>query len=143
MQGPSGHCLTWFETINIMMCGVQELKASEQAVKLEYHRSKCFDLNVIVDKDCVVYKREQHQWTFWQLSVSDNTISRSYKHRSLSKIIVTKEYVVIYQLYFDPKSHVSLSVQGSHDNFVIKLLFFSISVLKSFWRFYETVFRFK
>ena len=52
-----------------MMCGVQELKASEQAVKLEYHRSKCFDLNVIRDKDCAVYKRDQHPkqdaWNLW------------------------------------------------------------------------------
>ena len=60
MRGPGVHCLTWFETINIMIySGVQELKASEQAVKLVYHRSKCFDLNVIADKDCAVYKGEQ------------------------------------------------------------------------------------
>ena len=44
-----------------MMCGVQELKASEQAVKLVYHRSKCFDLNVIRDKDSAVYKRRSTQ----------------------------------------------------------------------------------
>ena len=75
------------------MCGVQELKASEQAVKLEYHRSKCFDLNVIVDKDCAVYKREQHLKMhgicaiLWVSEQNLNLITQlgSYKHRSLFK----------------------------------------------------------